>query len=117
MVAEEEMFRNAVENLDRVNPNVRIVEEGPGIVAVSMFDSYNAARILSPKFRERLVQRLGNDFEFAFPKRDFLICWSRLLSEAVKDRSVKRMDSDYRSASYPISPEIFIGAIEDIKAR
>ncbi|WP_167482334.1 DUF1444 family protein [Leptospira yasudae] len=117
MVAEEEMFRNAIENLDRVNRNVRIVEVGPGIVAVSMYDSYDAARILLPKFRERLVQRLGNDFEFALPKRDFLICWSRLLSEEVKERLLKQIDSDYRSASYPISPEIFIGAIDGIKAR
>lgn len=116
-VGEEEMFRAAVYNLDRMSGKVTILEVNSGIFAIRKYDSYDAARILLPKLRERFVKLLGNDFEFALPKRDFLICWSKSLPEDVKRRLAEQILSDYLSGSYSIAPEIFIGNVDGVRVK
>ncbi|TGM01130.1 DUF1444 family protein [Leptospira barantonii] len=116
-VSEEELFRNAIDNLDRISRNVKFLKVNSGILAIRMQDSYDATRILLPKLRERIAKRLGNDFEFALPKRDFLICWSRSLPEDVKIRLAEQVDSDFQSGAYSISKEVFVGSREGIRGR
>ncbi|TGK21808.1 DUF1444 family protein [Leptospira kmetyi] len=114
-VSEEEMFRNAIINLDRISRDVKIVEVRPGIFAVRMFDSYDATRILLPKLRKRLVKRFGNEFEFAIPKRDLLLVWSRSLPDAVKNRLKEQIVFDFQSGAYSISQEVFVGSREGVR--
>lgn len=116
-VSEEELFRNAVDNLDRISRNVKFLKVNSGILAIRMQDSYDASRILLPKLRERIAKRLGNDFEFALPKRDFLICWSRSLPQDVKKGLAEQVDLDFQSGAYSISKEVFVGNKEGIRGK
>jgi len=70
----------AVANLEVLSDGVSLEvreEEGGGLFAmVATDDSYDAARLVLPRFRERLMVKLGEPIFVGIPNRDLLAAWS-----------------------------------------
>jgi hypothetical protein len=77
-----------------------------GFAAVDQHDAYDAARLLLPQFRSRIIAELG-DFVYAgIPNRDFLVVWSR--DFAAHAGFVAKIKKDSQTQPYPLTDEIFV---------
>jgi hypothetical protein len=82
--------------------------------AVQRRDAYDAARLLLPEFRARVLSKLG-DFVFAgIPNRDFLILWSKDFSGHAG--FVAQIKKDSQSRPYPLTDEIFVITAGGVRA-
>jgi uncharacterized protein YtpQ (UPF0354 family) len=101
----------AVANLEALSMRVHIdaqrEADGPGLFAgVDTNDSYDAARILLPKFRSRLLAALGDTIFVGIPYRDFLFAWSP--DATLFENYVMHVRQDFRQRARPITDTIFV---------
>jgi uncharacterized protein YtpQ (UPF0354 family) len=98
----------AVANLEALSEDIEIelreARDGGRFTAVDTDDSYDAARLVLPRFRARLLEALGTPFFAGIPNRDFLVAWS---ADAPFAAFADRMAKDYGEQPYPITDTIF----------
>ena len=117
-VSQDELHRQALSNLDRLSRKIRLEVRRPSgqtangkYIIINNQDSYDAVRLLSPKFRKRVIRRLGEPFYIGIPNRDFLICWSQDFSEQASfDRLIAE---DYETQPWPLSDGRFLFSKKD----
>ncbi|MDT3379960.1 DUF1444 family protein [Labrys neptuniae] len=70
-------------------------------------DGYDAARLLLPSVRQRLLQALGSDLAIAgIPNRDFLVAWTPDFS--ARAGFAAKVSEDSKSRSHPLTDELFV---------
>lgn len=70
-------------------------------------DGYDAARLLLPSIRQRLLKVLGSDLVIAgIPNRDFLVAWTPDFS--ARAGFAAKVSEDARSRSHPLTDELFV---------
>lgn len=105
------MLRIARENLQRRNEDppehLLMTQEGePHAFALAVGDGYDAARLLLPGLRDRLVEHFGDDFAVAIPNRDFLIAF-RTDKQGVLKQMRELIGRDSSNRPYPITDALF----------
>lgn len=106
----EELHEQALENL--VNRSAELTMEGSRaegytMLALSVSDPYNAARLLLPDLHRKLREHLGVTFYAAIPSREFMLAFSTT-REDVLARVRAQIGHDYRRVDNPVSPKIFL---------
>ncbi len=101
----------AIANLDAASQNVPIephdVDPGSGIfVAVQGPDGYAAARLLAPKFMQRMSNDLGPEHFVGVPVRDLMIAWS--VDCSIKPQLAAAVTKYNATAAYPLTDELFV---------
>jgi len=98
----------AVANLETLSKDVEIklreARGGGRFIAIDTDDSYDAARLVLPVFRGRLLDALGAPIFAGIPNRDFLVAWS---ADAPFGVFADRVAKDAREQPYPITDAIF----------
>ena len=98
----------AVANLEALSEDVEIelreAKGGGRFTVIDTDDTYDAARLVLPRFRGRLLAALGEPFFAGIPNRDFLVAWS---ADAPSGKFVERVAEDSRQQPYPITGTIF----------
>jgi uncharacterized protein YtpQ (UPF0354 family) len=107
-VDSQRVHEAAVANLEALSQDVEIelheARDGGRFTAITTDDSYDAARLVLPRFRARLLGTLGEPIFAGVPNRDFLVAWSADASfAAFADRVAK----DFGEQPYPITDTIF----------
>ena len=108
--AHKELLDIAIANLDEASRKMQMQStdnDEAKWVAIETKDGFDAARILVPKLREFLASQLGSPFRFAIPNRDFLICWNTGASTRFSDFTASKIQKDFESQPYPLSPHVF----------
>ncbi|MHA3770860.1 DUF1444 family protein [Verrucomicrobiota bacterium sgz303538] len=108
--SEKELLDIATANLNEASRNMQMQSsdsEEAKWIAIETKDGFDAARILIPKLREFLADRLGKPFCFAVPNRDFLFCWNTGASVRFSDFAASKIQKDFQSQPYPLSPHVF----------
>lgn len=107
----------AVANLEQASAAVPIVPKrlahGSGLfAAIVEDDSYDAARLLLPKFRKRLISGFGPRIFVGVPCRDLLVvCSADFAGLSV---FVEQVAEDFRQQPYPITDTIFLVTNSDL---
>jgi hypothetical protein len=101
----------AVANLEALSVPVAVETfepaHGAGLFTyIHTSDSYDAARLLLPEFRVRLLTALGDTAFVGIPNRDFLVAWSPDCGPFAK--LVARVGHDFREEPYAITDTIFV---------
>jgi hypothetical protein len=109
-VAEQSVDETAIANLEALSApvpiEVRRPKRGAGLFAYCQtMDSYDAARLLLPRFRCRLLAALGGLAFVGIPNRDFLVAWSPDLG--LFETLAARVGQDFREQPYAITDTIF----------
>lgn len=99
----------ALGNLDHRSHDLKVhaVLDEDRFLALQTGDSFDAARILLPRWQAFAGSHLGFPFRFGIPNRDFLICWStgsRLQSQAGFSAKIAE---DFHGQPYPLSALTF----------
>jgi uncharacterized protein YtpQ (UPF0354 family) len=98
----------AVANLEALSEDVEIelreARAGGRFTAFASDDSYDAARLVLPRFRARLLEAMGTPIFAGIPNRDFLAAWSADAPFAI---FADRMAKDFREQPYPITDTVF----------
>jgi uncharacterized protein YtpQ (UPF0354 family) len=98
----------AVANLEALSEDVEIelreARGGGRFTAIDTDDSYDAARLVLPRFRARLLEALGTPIFAGIPNRDTLVAWS---AEVPFAAFADRVAKDSREQPYPITDTIF----------
>jgi uncharacterized protein YtpQ (UPF0354 family) len=108
--SEKELLDIAITNLDEASRKMQMQSsdnEEAKWIGIETKDGFDAARILIPKLREFLASRLGSPFRFGVPNRDFLICWSTGASPRFLDFTTAKLQKDFETQPYPLSPHAF----------
>ena len=112
-ITAEELHELALSNLDRYFENrpmeftVAGSEAGPRLLIPARADSYNAARLVSERFHQRVTEVLGREFAVGVPSRDFLVAISLESDEAVAHVR-QRVEDDYRQMDHPLSDKLML---------
>lgn len=101
----------AITNLEQLSAAVPIepkrLPRGSGVfAAIVEDDSYDAARLLLPKFRKRLISAFGPRIFVGIPCRDLLVVCSA--DFAGLSMFVEQMAEDFRQQPYPITDTVFL---------
>lgn len=103
------IHETAIANLDALSAAVELeIAEARGsgrFVIVDTQDGYDAARLVLPRFRARLLDALGAPMFVGIPNRDFLVAWSA--RTALFGKFVERVVEDFNREPYPITDAIF----------
>jgi uncharacterized protein YtpQ (UPF0354 family) len=113
----EELLDLAIANLEEASRGIPMQStdnDEVKFVAVESKDGFDAARILLPKLREFLQGRLGSPFLFAVPNRDFLLCWNTGASARFSEFTVSKIQKDFTTQPYPLSPHVFAVASDGV---
>lgn len=104
-----ERDRVALENLEVVSKDIPLMESGGAdpFLSVGGQDGYDAARLLSPRFRERAAAKLGSPLFAAIPNRGFLFLWPAKASPDLRARARSRATPDMRGQPYPLTATVF----------
>lgn len=107
-VSAKEVKENAENNLNIVSKGIRLQGNLDDVkfLIVQTDDGYDAARLLSPSFRDFLANKLGYPFYAGIPNRDFLIAWAKNTPEEVTNQFAKSIASDYRDKPNSLTPNI-----------
>lgn len=107
-VDSQRVHDTAVANLEALSGDVEIevskARGGGHFTAIDTDDSYDAARLALPRFRDRLLSALGTPIFTGIPNRDFLVAWSADAPFAVFADQVAK---DFGKQPYPITDTIF----------
>jgi uncharacterized protein YtpQ (UPF0354 family) len=107
-VDSQRVHDTAVANVEALSEDVEIeiskARGGGRFTAVDTDDSYDAARLVLPRFRDRLLSALGTPIFAGIPNRDFLVAWSADAPFAVFADQVAK---DFGKQPYPITDAIF----------
>ena len=105
----DQIHEAAVANLESLSEAVPLeISEARGggrFLVVDTNDSYDAARLVLPRFRGRLLAALGEPIFVGIPNRDFLVAWSANNAQFVQ--LVARVVEDFGQQPYPITDRIF----------
>ncbi len=87
------------------------VMPGPApLVAIQTGDGYDAARILIPEIRARIISELTGDEDgevyAGVPNRDFLIAWPMTVDEDLHQQLSQTVALDARRQSHPLSEHV-----------
>ncbi|MCS7471603.1 hypothetical protein NZK35_33565 [Stieleria sp. ICT_E10.1] len=87
------------------------VMPGPApLVAIQTGDGYDAARILIPEIRARIISELTGDEDgevyVGVPNRDFLIAWPMTVDEDLHQQLSQTVALDARRQSHPLSERV-----------
>lgn len=75
--------------------------------AILTEDGYDAARLLLPSIRQRLLRALGSDLAIAgIPNRDFLVAWTPDFS--ARAGFAAKVSEDSKSRPHPLTDELFV---------
>jgi uncharacterized protein YtpQ (UPF0354 family) len=106
----------AIANLEELSRAVAIEATGGAtgyFVTVHQGDAYDAARLLLPEFRARVISKLG-DFAYAgIPNRDFLVFWSK--DFAARAGFIEQIAKDVQRRPYPLTNEIFVATPSGVR--
>jgi uncharacterized protein YtpQ (UPF0354 family) len=108
--SDKELLNIAIANLDEASRKMQMQSsnnEEAKWIRIETKDGFDAARILIPKLREFLTSRLGSPFCFGVPNRDFLICWNTDASPRFSDFTAAKLQKDFVTQPYPLSPHVF----------
>lgn len=107
-VDSQRVHDTAVANLEALSEDVEIevskARGGGRFTAIDTDDSYDAARLVLPRFRDRLLSALGTPIFAGIPNRDFLVAWSADAPFAIFADQVAK---DFGKQPYPITDTIF----------
>lgn len=109
----DELRATALENLDKhfeENPMEMTVIEGdpgPTVAMPSKPDAYNAARLTSESFRERLRHLLGGSCVVGVPNRDFFVAVS-LHHEETIEQIRQRVSIDHQHMTHPLTSRLLL---------
>jgi uncharacterized protein YtpQ (UPF0354 family) len=118
-VAPDAVHATAVANLDDISRNVSIEplapHPGSGLyVAIQGPDGYVAARLLAPKFMERMGDELGPEHFVSAPHRDLLMAWS---VDCSAKRQLAALATQYASISaYRVTDEILVWSADGVRS-
>ncbi len=106
-----ELDRIAVDNLDAAIADepieVSMGGEGRGgYTAILDRGGYGAARILCPRFRARLAEKLGPRLLVGIPNRDFLVAWTPDFAKG--RRFAEQVEKDFGRQPHPLTPNLLI---------
>ncbi|WP_428674796.1 DUF1444 family protein [Reyranella sp.] len=109
-MAEQSVDETAIANLEALSAPLPIEvhepKHGTGLFAYfQTMDSYDAARLLLPQFRGRLLAALGGVALVGIPNRDFLVAWSP--DFGLFEKIAARVGQDFREQPYAITDTIF----------
>lgn len=101
----------AVAGLDRLSERTPIAVSrpagGPGAYAVlAAGDGYDAARLLAPRFMQRLRKALTDTVIVGIPGRDRLVAWTP--DCGARARLAADVESDSESLSHPLTGSLFV---------
>ncbi len=82
-------------------------EGGPTIVMPTGPDSYNAARLLSESFRDKLRGVMEGTFAVGLPGRDFFVAVG-LEPDEMLDHVRQKVRDDYKQMDHPLSQELLL---------
>lgn len=100
----------ALANLEQASRGMQMQsgeKDGTRWVGVEKKDGFDAVRILLPRLRGFLGQKLGSPFHFGIPNRDFLICWNQDAAEDFVAMTAATLKRDFTEQPYPLSPKVF----------
>jgi len=107
-VDSQRVHDTAVANLEALSEDVEIelskARGGGRFATIDTEDSYDAARLVLPRFRVRLLKALGTPIFVGIPNRDLLVAWS---SDAPFAPFADRVAKVSREHPYPITDTIF----------
>lgn len=107
----------AITNLEQLSAAVPIepkrLARGSGVfAAIVEDDTYDAARLLLPKFRKRLISAFGPRIFVGVPCRDLLVvCSADFAGLSV---FVEQVAEDFRQQPYPITDTVFLVTNSDL---
>jgi hypothetical protein len=115
----EELLQTAVANLNDVSRELPMAMfPAPNLaIVIETKDGYDAARLLVPKIREFVAEKLGEPFFAGIPNRDFLIMWSREASEEFQAFCRQRIAADAAEQDHPLSPHILVATADELRAE
>jgi uncharacterized protein YtpQ (UPF0354 family) len=113
-----DLIEVAKENLlaESLDCPMGVVEGPPKFIAIQSGDGYDAARVLLPKIRERLIEELSDETDdpslepaaiVGVPNRDFLIAWSAQLPADLQQQLAQTVADDSHRQSHPLSEQTF----------
>lgn len=82
-------------------------DDGPTLMMPARADSYNAARFLSPSFRDKVADLLGATFAVGLPGRDFFVAVGLTSGEVVEHVRV-RVQDDFAQVDHPLSERLLL---------
>jgi len=114
-VAADAIHAAAVENLDRSSRDIPIRSQAPhpgsGLVVIMQGpDDYAAARLLAPKFMERMGEELGPEHFVGIPNRGLFLAWS--VDCSVKHELAALVAAYAETGAYPVTDELFVRSAE-----
>ena len=91
--------------------DIKVAPGPPALAVIQTGDSYDAARILLPPIREKLIDLLcedgGDEIFVGVPNRDFLIAWSINTPEEIHEQLASTIEMDAQRQSHPLSRHLF----------
>lgn len=112
-ISMEELHQQAVVNLERyfeATPMQFAVSENTDAARLLLpvrADAYNASRLLSEKFQQKLRDELGQEFAVGVPSRDFFVAAS-LNSDGTLDWMRQRITDDFQQLDHPLSERLLL---------
>lgn len=107
-VTESEVNSVAIHNLEGITKGIEMKALGEDIIIVSMGDSYDAARLLLPRLRDKIASHIGPMFRVGIPNRDFLIFWSNDLDKEGDAKLRKQIEEDFQTMPYPLTEKVLV---------
>ncbi len=108
-VASDALHGRALANLEDMSSELPTAGTPPptdgGALFVAKGDGYDAARLLLPKLRGRLLAQLGPEAFAAVPARDLLMMWP--VNDAKQRDLVGQVAKENANRPHPLSTEIF----------
>ncbi|MBX3436962.1 MAG: DUF1444 family protein [Planctomycetaceae bacterium] len=117
----EELHTIALANLDAYfedKPMEMAVaggEDEPTMVMPTQPDSYNAARLLSERFRGKMREVMGQTFAMGIPSRDFFVAVNLNSAEMLAHVRL-RVKSDHHEMDHPLSDELLLISPDGVSA-
>jgi len=98
----------ALANLSALRCGRMTLAEPPGGAEgfIAADDNFAAARILLPKVRKRLAEKLGPEFLVILPHRDWCFCWSVSQPQDRQARHAAEALEDFIKDDYRLTPDI-----------
>jgi hypothetical protein len=94
-------------NLEWISKGLKLTLLGENIVMLDTLYAFNAVRIMSPKFRKKMNEILGDSLFFAIPYRDFLICWASNSPDTMNSQLRTMINEDYQKQDHPLTNCVF----------
>lgn len=117
-VAADAVHAAAIENLDMISRGVLIEAHAPhpgsGLYVIGQNpDGYAAARLLAPKFMERMGEELGPEHFVGVPVRDLFLAWS--VDCSIKPQMAALVTKYASTGAYPVTDELFVWSAEGLR--